>query len=578
MPWHLEKRGAETCVIKDADSSVEKCHPTEAAAKAHMRALYANVEEASMDQPHAMNFVALAAEEIDGEGRQWIEILPTADKVKNGSQLFSLTEDDLNVYAESIRSKSDSIPVDFDHSYQEGKGTLAAGWFTGQAEVRQTENGPRLAAEVKWTPGALEAIRDRLYRFISAEFSLSEQDAKTGLLTKAKAFYAATLTNRPFFKELAAVASEQRDPWLVEESEKDMLAEEYGEEGADLISTAAAETEESEERGSARGLIFYVAAADPKKPYGDVTYADPGYQEDGKKRYPLDTETHIRAAWSYINQAGNATKYSAEQLARIKARIRAAMKRIGADVSATNEGEDNMDAAVIEALGLPDDASEEDVFARIKENQEAAAKAAEQPKKTTRRKDANMAELSAIAEALGLEPGADEATVLATINQNREAAEKLDSTTEENEGLRVLAEKQRKTEAKLAVVEAERKQERVRHMLDEGVRDGRVIPAEKTVLAKQYASNPDGLHELLESRPSQIFRLTALGSGNSDEDFDEDLIAVRKTFHSEEADEVDAESGRLHIRAEQYLREQGIRGAYTEEQYLTALEAVAAVR
>src|SRR5215831_8093109 len=38
------------------------------------------------------------------------------------------------------------------------------------------------------------------------------------------------------------------------------------------------------------------------KPYGDVKYADPGYQSDGKKRYPIDTEKHIRAAWNYINK------------------------------------------------------------------------------------------------------------------------------------------------------------------------------------------------------------------------------------------------------------------------------------
>lgn len=70
-----------------------------------------------------------------------------------------------------------------------------------------------------------------------------------------------------------------------------------------------------------------------KEPYGDVQYADPGYQEDGTKRYPIDTEEHIRAAWSYINQAKNAAKYSAADLKKVKARIRAAMKRIGADVS-----------------------------------------------------------------------------------------------------------------------------------------------------------------------------------------------------------------------------------------------------
>ena len=58
-------------------------------------------------------------------------------------------------------------------------------------------------------------------------------------------------------------------------------------------------------------------ADDPKKPYGNVTYADPGYQADKKKRYPLDSEQHVKAAWSYINVAKNAAKYSSAQLARI---------------------------------------------------------------------------------------------------------------------------------------------------------------------------------------------------------------------------------------------------------------------
>jgi len=74
-------------------------------------------------------------------------------------------------------------------------------------------------------------------------------------------------------------------------------------------------------------------ADSPKKPYGDVTYADPGYQADKKKRYPIDTAEHCKAAWSYINQAGNASKYSPEQLAAIKAKIKAAAKKFGIDIS-----------------------------------------------------------------------------------------------------------------------------------------------------------------------------------------------------------------------------------------------------
>jgi len=68
------------------------------------------------------------------------------------------------------------------------------------------------------------------------------------------------------------------------------------------------------------------------KPHGDVLYADPGYQPDGKHRYPLDTEAHVRAAWSYINQTDNQQPYTADQLSKIKDAIRAAARRFGVNI------------------------------------------------------------------------------------------------------------------------------------------------------------------------------------------------------------------------------------------------------
>jgi hypothetical protein len=76
---------------------------------------------------------------------------------------------------------------------------------------------------------------------------------------------------------------------------------------------------------------------DSTKPYGDVTYGDPGYQKDKKKRYPLDSKQHAKSAWSYVNQADNARLYTSAQLKRIKQRITKALKGFGVTV-ATAEG------------------------------------------------------------------------------------------------------------------------------------------------------------------------------------------------------------------------------------------------
>ncbi|HYS28799.1 MAG TPA: HK97 family phage prohead protease [Candidatus Limnocylindria bacterium] len=69
------------------------------------------------------------------------------------------------------------------------------------------------------------------------------------------------------------------------------------------------------------------------QPYGDVSYADPGYQKDKVKRYPLDTKAHVTAAWSYINMPKNASQYSSANLASVKSKIRAAAKRFGITIA-----------------------------------------------------------------------------------------------------------------------------------------------------------------------------------------------------------------------------------------------------
>ncbi len=76
------------------------------------------------------------------------------------------------------------------------------------------------------------------------------------------------------------------------------------------------------------GLTDYAlegaAAHDDKPGLGD--YADPGYQADGQRRYPLDSDEHIRAAWGFINRADHQRAYTMAQIADIKARIIAAWK------------------------------------------------------------------------------------------------------------------------------------------------------------------------------------------------------------------------------------------------------------
>ncbi len=63
--------------------------------------------------------------------------------------------------------------------------------------------------------------------------------------------------------------------------------------------------------------------------YGDVKFADPT-----NKKYPIDTEEHVRAAWSYIHQHRNADEYSARDRKTIEDRIKKAGQKYGIDFEA----------------------------------------------------------------------------------------------------------------------------------------------------------------------------------------------------------------------------------------------------
>lgn len=97
---------------------------------------------------------------------------------------------------------------------------------------------------------------------------------------------------------------------------------------ARIDSVAMAEGEPTGDwRDEVKGDVAVVE--DSQAPYGNVTYADNGLRMDGKKRYPIDTKAHALAAWSYINQQKNADQYSAADLATVRNKIKAALKKFG---------------------------------------------------------------------------------------------------------------------------------------------------------------------------------------------------------------------------------------------------------
>jgi hypothetical protein len=92
-----------------------------------------------------------------------------------------------------------------------------------------------------------------------------------------------------------------------------------------------------------------VSPSEGEQQYGDVAYADPT-----NKKYPIDTEEHIRAAWNYINKEVDAAKYSADDVSAMKAKIVAAWKKTidkAGPPSAAQKQESAMYAGVFKGYG-----------------------------------------------------------------------------------------------------------------------------------------------------------------------------------------------------------------------------------
>lgn len=71
---------------------------------------------------------------------------------------------------------------------------------------------------------------------------------------------------------------------------------------------------------------------DTKPKYGEHKYGDVKFADPVNKKYPIDTEKHVRAAWSYVNHKDNAAEYDADEVKTIKKRIKQAAKRFDIEI------------------------------------------------------------------------------------------------------------------------------------------------------------------------------------------------------------------------------------------------------
>lgn len=268
-----------------------------------------------------------------------IPIAVTGSWIKNGHR-FSITMDDLKSMLTNFRSRGNGkVQGDYEHASEQprvaqGKPVPASGWVENLELI-----GSTLYADMDWTDTARKMIESKEYRFVSPAIDWEHKHKKSGESMGAT-LTSLALTNHPFLEELPALMlSDEGFDTTALLAENDPTGQKVITVSVPKVSKGGTEdgpkqgdgTEydypnELSEHLDATGAVKEEFA--DKSPYGDVKYADPGFQADKKKRYPVDTEAHIRAAWSYCNKDKNAAKYSSGDIDKVKAAIVSAWKSV----------------------------------------------------------------------------------------------------------------------------------------------------------------------------------------------------------------------------------------------------------
>lgn len=306
-----------------------------------------------MSNPRSFSAISAVSAIDPDTRRQWVELLPAHDKAKNGPFYTTVTTDDLEVYAQSIRDiGSGALSFDRDHDGAVGGSTKAAGWLTGDARVADDpERGPILEVEVEWTPTAAKEIEDGDFRFVSSEYRLATKDPKTGLMSGAKPWESGdvvgTLTNRPFFAKLAALASDGTVVWAPEQGVNYVMG---------LVSAALNDAAPDEYR-------YWLCDIDIPNGLALVSEADAtwvvSFARDGDTVTLAPQSGWEKAKQEWVSAASAATA-AIDELRKLHVQ--------NGGVPASTEGDSMSDElkALAADLGLPEDATAEDTIVPAK--------------------------------------------------------------------------------------------------------------------------------------------------------------------------------------------------------------------
>lgn len=148
------------------------------------------------DLLYLVDLTTVKLDEADGKKSSWIHALPLGEYTHPVFGKLNITPQKVKNFADSVKNKVRQVDPSINYTHQ-GDGE-AAGWVK-DAETRDTG----LWVFVEWTTAAAQKIKEKAFRYFSAEYHDSWVDA-TGN-AHSDVLFGGALTNRPFMKNLLPV-------------------------------------------------------------------------------------------------------------------------------------------------------------------------------------------------------------------------------------------------------------------------------------------------------------------------------------------------------------------------------------
>lgn len=229
--------------------------------------------------------------------------------------------------------------IDFEHrSERAPRDSKAAGWITGI-----NLDGDAVMADVKWTPLGEQAIKDRVYRFMSPTYGRHKIDSGAVF---DDTLVSAALTNKPFLGQMRAV-SLASDENVTDALELDDASRFYQHAlDGDLGDETRAQ------------VMLDISAKDRKQ-----AAADGNALGDGS--YPIRNAAELHSA-AVLAASGHGDAAGARKLIRKRAgELGVSLAHLPGFRASGSDSPRSMDAELIKALGLDEDADDAKVLETV---------------------------------------------------------------------------------------------------------------------------------------------------------------------------------------------------------------------